>query len=50
MYVNRRLKNVGDFAERPPLPPPSCNCITSVLCCVEVVQNDQEKKENGDGG
>ena len=25
-------------------------CITFVLCCVEAVQNDQEKKENGDGG
>ena len=26
-------------------------CITpSVLCCVDAVQNDQEKKENGDGG
>ena len=25
-------------------------CITFVLCCVEVLQNDQEKKENGDGG
>ena len=24
--------------------------ITFVLCCVEAVQNDQEKKENGDGG
>ena len=22
-------------------------CITFVLCCVEAVQNDQEKKENG---
>ena len=25
-------------------------CITFVLCCGEAVQNDQEKKENGDGG
>ena len=25
-------------------------CITFVLCCVEAVQNDQEKQENGDGG
>ena len=25
-------------------------CITFVLCCVEAVQNDREKKENGDGG
>ena len=24
-------------------------CITFVLCCVEAVQNNQEKKENGDG-
>ena len=24
--------------------------ITFVLCCVEAVQNDQEKKENGVGG
>ena len=24
-------------------------CITFVLCCVEAVQNDQEKKEIGDG-
>ena len=23
-------------------------CITFVLCCVEAVQNDQEKKEIGD--
>ena len=25
-------------------------CITFVLCCGEAAQNDQEKKENGDGG
>ena len=25
-------------------------CITLVLCSVEAVQNDREKKENGDGG
>ena len=25
-------------------------CITFVLCCVDAVQNDQEKEQNGDGG
>ena len=39
--------NVGDFAESPAL---LVICITFVLSCVEAVQNDQERKDNGDGG
>ena len=55
IYVNLRLKSTpsfaddGDFVERPG---PSCNLhyVCVVLCCsVEAVQNDQEKKEIGDG-
>ena len=52
IYVNLRLKSTasfaddGDFVKRPAL---LVICITFVLCCVEAVQNDQEKKEIGDG-
>ena len=52
IYVNQRLKSTPSqmLAILRSAPVLLVICITFVLCCVEAVQNDQEKKEKGDGG
>ena len=52
IYVNQRLKSTPSqiLAILRSAPVLLVICITFVLCCVEAAQNDQEKKEKGDGG